>query len=84
MRWLRGTWRQVRRGRGRVLFLSGPAQIGKTRLAGEIAAHVHSDGGVTWYAGPGGAATAMALSALGQSPGDIDYVYFELERAGER
>src|SRR5438093_6961085 len=28
--------------------------------------------------------TAMALTALGQSPGDIDYVYFELERAGQR
>jgi WD40 repeat protein/class 3 adenylate cyclase len=64
MRWLRGTWRMVRRGGGRVLFVSGPAQIGKTRLAGEIAAHVHADGGAIRYAGPGGAATAMALSAI--------------------
>jgi WD40 repeat protein/class 3 adenylate cyclase len=64
MRWLRGTWRQVRRGRGRVLFVSGPTQIGKTRLAGEIAAHVHADGGLVRYTGPGGAATAMALSAI--------------------
>lgn len=30
MHWLRGTWRQARRGRGRVLFVSGPSQIGKT------------------------------------------------------
>ncbi len=64
MRWLRGTWRMVRRGGGRMLFVSGPAQIGKTRLAGEIAAHVHAEGGAIRYAGPGGAATAMALSAI--------------------
>jgi len=64
MRWLRGTWRMVRRGGGRMLFVSGPAQIGKTRLAGEIAAHVHAEGEAISYAGPGGAATAMALSAI--------------------
>lgn len=64
MRWLRGTWRSVRRGRGRVLFVSGPAQIGKTRLAAEIAAHVRAEGWIVRYAGPGGAGTAMALAAL--------------------
>lgn len=70
MRWLRGTWRQVQRGRGRVLFVSGPAQIGKTRLAGEVSAHVHERGGLVRYAGPGGAATAMALSAIREAIGD--------------
>jgi WD40 repeat protein len=64
MRWLRGTWRRVRRGRGCVLLVSGPAQIGKTRLAGEIASHVHAGGGLVRYAGPGGVAAAMALSAI--------------------
>jgi WD40 repeat protein/class 3 adenylate cyclase len=64
MRWLRGTWKMVRRGGGRMLFVAGPAQIGKTRLAGEIAAYVHADGGAIRYAGPGGAATAMALSRI--------------------
>jgi WD40 repeat protein/class 3 adenylate cyclase len=64
MRWLRGTWRQVSRGRGRVLFVSGPAQIGKTRLAGEFAVYVHRSGGLIRYAGPGGAAAAMALSSI--------------------
>jgi WD40 repeat protein/class 3 adenylate cyclase len=64
MRWLRGTWRTVRRGRGRVLFVSGPPQIGKTRLAAEIAAYVQAEGWGVRYAGPGGAGTAMALAAL--------------------
>ncbi|MGH2670311.1 MAG: adenylate/guanylate cyclase domain-containing protein, partial [bacterium] len=36
MHWLRGTWRQARRGRGRLLVVSGPSQIGKTRLVAEI------------------------------------------------
>jgi WD40 repeat protein/class 3 adenylate cyclase len=67
LRWLRGTWRQVRRGGGRVLFVSGPAQIGKTRLAAEIAAHVHREGASVRYAGPGGTATALALAELRQA-----------------
>ena len=64
MRWLQGTWRSVRRGRGRLLFVSGPPQIGKTRLAAELAAHVISTGARVRYAGPGGAATALALAAI--------------------
>src|SRR5262249_58179209 len=31
MRWARGTWRQVRRGYGRVVAVSGASQVGKTR-----------------------------------------------------
>ena len=64
LRWLRGTWRVARRGHGRILIVSGPAQIGKTRLAAEMAAHVSGDGAAVRYAGPGGAAAAVALSAL--------------------
>ena len=55
MRWLRGTWRQVQRGHGRVVFVSGPGQIGKTRLAAEFAAYLHAGGASVLYAGPGGA-----------------------------
>jgi WD40 repeat protein/class 3 adenylate cyclase len=64
MRWLRGTWRQVRRGHGRVVIVSGPHMIGKTRLAAEIANYAHGEGGVIRYSGLGGAATAMALAAI--------------------
>ena len=45
VRWARGTWRQARRGAGRVLMVSGPSGIGKTRLAAEIAAGVEGSGG---------------------------------------
>ena len=64
MRWLRGTWRHGRRGHGRVLLVSGLAQIGKTRLAAEFAAHVHAGGADVRYVGPGGAGTAVALASI--------------------
>src|SRR5262249_6130824 len=62
MRWARGTWRQVRRGYGRGVAVSGPSQVGKTRLAAELASYV--DGSV-WYAGAGGNAPAGALAGVG-------------------
>jgi WD40 repeat protein/class 3 adenylate cyclase len=64
MMWLRGSWRQVRRGHGRILFVSGPAGIGKTRLVAELASHVHRTGGDILYAGSGGAAGAEVLGAI--------------------
>ncbi|HEX2090500.1 MAG TPA: AAA family ATPase, partial [Actinomycetota bacterium] len=64
MHWLRGTWRQAKRGRGRVIFVSGPSQMGKTRLAAELAAEVAQKGGRVRYAGPGGTAAAVAMSAV--------------------
>jgi WD40 repeat protein/class 3 adenylate cyclase len=89
--WLRGTWRSVRRRRGRVLFVSGPSQIGKTRLAAELAAQVASSGARVMYAGPGGAATAIALGAIRQAVGssaptllivdDVDFAGPEVAKA---
>src|SRR5438067_809614 len=67
LRWLRGTWRQVRRGRGRVVFVSGPAGIGKTRLVAQLAEHVQTSGGAVRYAGSGGAGGAETLSAIGHA-----------------
>src|SRR4029077_8517462 len=64
MRWARGTWRSARRGHGRVLCVSGPSQIGKTRLATEFAVYVDTTGGSVWYAGAGGTALADALNAV--------------------
>ena len=45
LQWLRGTWRVCRRGEGRVLFVSGPAGAGKTRLAAELAEIAQAGGG---------------------------------------
>ncbi len=64
LRWLRGTWRQARRGRGRLLFVSGPPQTGKTRLAAEFAMQAHEEGADVRAVGAGGAGMALALAAL--------------------
>jgi WD40 repeat protein/class 3 adenylate cyclase len=62
--WLRGSWRQVARGHGRMLVLSGASGIGKSRLATELAAFAWREGGSVSYAGAGGTAAATAGSEL--------------------
>ena len=62
--WLRGTWRQARRGNGRVVVISGPANSGKTLLAAALADFAYSTGAATAYAGAGGTAAALARSSL--------------------
>ena len=62
--WLRGSWRQVARGHGRMLVLSGAPGIGKSRLAAELAAFAWREGGAVSYAGAGGTAAATAGSEL--------------------
>ncbi len=64
LHWLQGTWRQARRGRGRIVALAGPSQIGKTRLAAELAASVVRGGEQVRYAGLGGTAAAHAQTEL--------------------
>jgi AAA ATPase domain len=62
--WLRGTWRAARRGRGRVVFVSGPPGIGKTSLAAVLAGHVAAQGYAVRYAGAGGLAAARVGEAV--------------------
>jgi energy-coupling factor transporter ATP-binding protein EcfA2 len=69
MAWLRGTWRQARRGHGRVILVTGPAGIGKTRLAAAFASVVFADGGSARYAGAGGAEGAETLAAIREACG---------------
>ena len=65
--WARGTWRQVERGFGRVLVVSGLSGMGKTRLAAEIAVFAQDCGAQVVYSGAGGTAAADAISALKES-----------------
>ncbi len=62
--WLRGTWRQARRGNGRIVFVSGATQMGKSALAAELSSLVAADGANVAYAGAGGVAAARAVTAL--------------------
>ena len=79
MHWLRGTWRQARRGRGRVIFVSGPSQIGKTRLVAEIASEIAGSGDRVHYAGPGGAAAALSLAAIREATDAVEPVLVVLD-----
>jgi WD40 repeat protein/ABC-type transport system substrate-binding protein/class 3 adenylate cyclase len=62
--WLRGVWRRARRGSGSVAFVCGPAGIGKTRLAAELARIALHDGGRIAYVGAGGTAAALGQAAV--------------------
>jgi WD40 repeat protein len=67
--WLRGTWRQAHRGNGRIVFISGATQTGKSVLAAELSSLVAAEGATVSYAGAGGAAAAQAVSALDDASG---------------
>jgi WD40 repeat protein/class 3 adenylate cyclase len=79
LRWLRGTWRQARRGRGRVVFVSGPPGIGKTRLAAELASHAQASGGAVRFVGSGGAGGAETLATIANARSAMTPVLCVLE-----
>src|SRR5262245_13776333 len=43
---LRGLWADAERGRGGLVLVTGPAGVGRTRLAAELAHHAHARGAV--------------------------------------
>src|SRR5215213_2572258 len=47
--WLQAAWARPSRGHGGIVLVSGPAGIGKTRLAAEFAHTVHEEGALVLY-----------------------------------
>src|SRR5215218_1454775 len=47
--WLQAAWARASRGHGGIVLVSGPAGIGKTRLAAEFAHTVHQEGALVLY-----------------------------------
>jgi class 3 adenylate cyclase len=68
LRWLRGSWWQARRGRGRLIVVDGAHQMGKTRLVAQLAELVEQRGEDVVYVGLGGTAAADARRALDRAP----------------
>ena len=64
--WLRRRWARARESRVVCAMVWGPAGIGKTRLAAELAAEVQQEGFVVLYAG-GGEVAEAALATLGEA-----------------
>jgi class 3 adenylate cyclase/WD40 repeat protein len=67
---LRWAWRGARRGSGRAMALVGPAGIGKTRLAAEVAALAAEDGARVIYAGCAESDDASVAAIVASAVGD--------------
>src|SRR5829696_1152427 len=83
--WLRELWRGARGGVGRLVLVTGPRGIGKTRLAAALAGEVHRDRGTVLYASgagaPDAALAALARAAAASRPTLL--VLDDVDRAGE-
>jgi WD40 repeat protein/DNA-binding SARP family transcriptional activator len=58
---LREFWRRAKAGGGAEVLVAGAPGIGKTRLAAELAAEVHADGGHVLYASAGSSEAALRV-----------------------
>jgi WD40 repeat protein/DNA-binding SARP family transcriptional activator len=81
LRWLRSAWREVQAGPGRVVLVQGPAGIGKTRLAAELAGELHAGGASVVYVGGVAPAPAAALERARRTVGPALVVLDDLDRA---
>jgi WD40 repeat protein/DNA-binding SARP family transcriptional activator len=66
--WLEERWSQARRGRGRLVLLTGTLGVGRTRLAAELAARVHAMGATVAYTRGPAAADTLAGAAHVRRP----------------
>ena len=70
--WLRERWRSARGGLGRLVRITGPGGIGKTRLAAELASEVHRDGATVLFVSGAGAPdiafTVLAAARAARHP----------------
>src|SRR5215216_479889 len=85
LEWLRELWRGAHAGAGRLVLVTGPRGIGKTRLAAALAAEVHRDRGAVLYASGAGApdVALAALARAGAAPRPTLLVLDDVDRAGE-
>jgi DNA-binding SARP family transcriptional activator len=80
---LRSLWQHARSGAGTLLALAGEPGVGKTRLAAELAAEAHREGGTVLYAaGTGPPAPALAaIAAAERAPGPVLLIADDADRA---
>ena len=82
---LREHWRHAHGGAGRLVVISGPRGIGKTRLAAELAAELHRERATVLYASGAGApeAARAAIASARAARRPTLVVIDDLDRAGE-
>jgi WD40 repeat protein/DNA-binding SARP family transcriptional activator len=85
LEWLRELWRGAHGGAGRLVLVTGPRGIGKTRLAAALAGEVHRDRATVLHASGAGApdAALAALTRAGAASRPTLLVLDDVDRVGE-